>query len=104
MKRSVLRQLNTERKEILCGAGVGEDCAIFSFSEEENIVSCLQEASVAVTDEALAQGAGEPVMTLPQLIQKCANNLAVKGAEPVAVMISLILPESLEEPQLKSTC
>ena len=102
LKRSVLRQLNTGRKEILCGAGVGEDCAIFSFSEEGNIVSCLQEASVAVTDEALAQGTGEPVMTLPQLIQKCANNLAVKGAEPVAVMIALILPESLEEPELKS--
>lgn len=102
MKRSVLRQLNTGRKEILCGAGVGEDCAIFSFSEKENIVSCVQEASVAVTEGALAQGAGEPVMTLPQLIQKCANNLAVKGAEPIAVMIALILPETLEEPELKA--
>ena len=101
MKRSVLRQLNTERKEILCGAGVGEDCAIFSFSEGENMASCVQEAPVAVTDEVLVQGPGEPVITLPQLIQKCANNLVVKGAEPVAVMIALILPETGEEPELK---
>ena len=102
MKRSVLRQLNTGRKEVFCGAGVGEDCAIFSFSDGGNTVSCVQEAIVAVTDEALSQGVGEPVMTLSQLIQKCANNLAVKGAEPVAVMIALILPETLDEPDLKT--
>lgn len=39
--------------------------------------------------------------TMTQLIQKCANNLAAKGAEPIAVLITLLLPESLEEPDLR---
>lgn len=102
MKRSVLRQLNTERKEILCGAGVGEDCAIFSFPEGDLIATCVQEAAVAVTDKMLAESVGEPVMTLPQLIQKCANNLATGGACPISVTLALILPQTLEEPELKA--
>lgn len=102
LKRSVLRQLNTGRKEILCGAGVGEDCAIFSFSQGEWTVTCMQEAAIAVSEEALATATGEPVMTLSRLILKCANNLAADGADPMAVMIALILPEDLEEPQLKA--
>lgn len=101
MKRSVLRQLNTERKEVLCGAGVGEDCAIFSFDRNGKVITCMQEAVVAVTEEELLGSVAEPVMTLPQLIQKCANNLAARGAEPIAVSVTLILPESLDEPDLK---
>ncbi len=31
LKRSVLKQIQTKREEIISGAGVGEDCAIFSF-------------------------------------------------------------------------
>ena len=102
LKRSVLRQLNTERKEVLCGAGIGEDCAIFSFSRGENVVTCMQEAAVAISPETLAESVGEPVMNLPQLIQKCANNLAAKGSEPFAVEIALILPECLVEPELRA--
>lgn len=30
LKRSVLRQIKTKRREVLCGAGIGVDCATFS--------------------------------------------------------------------------
>lgn len=114
MKRSVLRQIHPVRKELLRGAGVGEDCAIFSFSKgnsseeklsldrfsSENLVaSCVQEAAVAVGETA--GSSLEPVGTLAQLIQKCANNLAAGGAEPVAAIIALLLPENAEETDIK---
>lgn len=102
LKRSVLRQLKTERKEILNGAGVGRDCAIFSFSDNP-VISCMQEAPVAVNDAAGCRLEDHTVRyTMAQLVQKCANNLAAGGAEPVAAMIALLLPEALEEPELKA--
>lgn len=102
LKRSVLRQLKTDRKEVLNGAGVGRDCAIFSFSDG-CVISCMQEAAVAVKDSAGCWPAQHIVRhTMDQLIQKCANNLAASGAEPVAVMITLLLPEALEEPELRA--
>lgn len=102
LKRSVLRQLKTERKEILNGAGVGSDCAIFSFSDGV-VISCVQEAAVAVKANAGCRPNGRTVRyTMAQLIQKCVNNLAASGAEPVAAMITLLLPETMEEPELKA--
>lgn len=102
LKRSVLRQLKTERKEVLSGAGVGRDCAIFSFSDGL-VTSCIQEGAVAVgSDSGCVSGRDNVRFTMAQLIQKCANNLAASGAEPVAVMVALLLPEALEESELKT--
>lgn len=102
LKRSVLRHLKTERKELLNGAGIGKDCAVFSFSDR-NVVSCMQEASVAVRTSAGCRQPGYTVRyTMAQLIQKCANNLAAAGAEPVTAMITLLLPENTEESELKN--
>ena len=102
LKRSVLRQMKTERKEVLNGAGIGKDCAIFSFCDA-NVISCMQEASVAVKVSTRHQQSGFTVKyTMAQLLQKCANNLAASGAEPVAAMITLLLPETAEETELKA--
>ena len=102
MKRSVLRQLKTKRKEVLNGAEIGKDCAIFSFCDR-NVISCIQEASVAAKASAGRRQAGYTVRyTIAQLIQKCANNLAASGAEPVAAMVALLLPEDTEELELKT--
>lgn len=102
LKRSVLRQLKTERKEVQSGAGVGRDCAIFSVSDSI-VISCMQEGTVAVENTADSRfNHGTVRYTMAQLIQKCANNLAASGAEPVAAMVTLLLPETLEEPELKA--
>lgn len=102
MRRSVLRQLKTERKEVLNGAGIGEDCAIFSFSDRR-VASCMQEAVVKEkTDAKTAEQEAEPHVTMAHLIQRCVNNLAAAGAQPVAVMITLLLPQACEESKLKT--
>lgn len=95
LKRSVLRQIRTKSAEVAIGAGIGEDCAVFSYSGEGCLVTCMQEAEIAT-------GPGVPAgTTLARLIQRCANNLAAGGAELKAVLIGLILPEAMEEPELK---
>ena len=88
LKRTVLKQIKTKRCEILNGAGVGEDCAIFA-CEGGNLASCVEEYTVDDRQDMI------------RAIHKAANNLATAGAEPVAVMLSIILPERASEEKLK---
>ena len=101
LKRSVLRQIKSKKKEVISGAGLGKDCALFSFAGDT--VVCVQEAVVACTEEDLVQATGaEPFMSMAHLLQKTANNLAASGAGPVACMLAIMLPLETEEPVLKS--
>ncbi|MCM1190729.1 MAG: AIR synthase-related protein [bacterium] len=108
LKRSVLRQIGTEREEAADSAGLGKDCAVFSFplhgtavcgSEEDDsvkqdLMTCMQEGSLTFCD-------GEHSSPMERLIQKCANNLAAGGARMAWAMIALILPEEAQEADLK---
>ncbi len=88
-KRSVLRQIKGKRKEIRSGAGRGEDCAILSFPEGND--------TVVTMDTAVWSGGCRPGFT----IHSAVNSLAASGSEPVAVMLSVLLPVDLEESELK---
>ncbi len=89
LKRTVLKQIQFKRDEVLKGAGVGEDCAFFAVNSDELLVSCMQEAAVAAPAD------------MAHLITKCANNLATAGAEPFAVEITYLLPERATEEKLR---
>lgn len=99
LKRSVLRQIQTKREEVVRGAGIGEDCAFFSFGSRV-VMTCMQTA--AVRTEGLDFSKEQEAVCIGQLIQRCANNLAAAGAEPVGVMIALTLPPDTEEAKLKA--
>lgn len=102
LKRSVLKQIKTKHNEILNGAVVGGDCAIFALEEGFMMTSCVKEATVAVkADMGLQDNLISPRMSMAHLIQKCANNLAVSGATPIAAMVTLMLPEWIEEADIK---
>ena len=102
LKRSVLRQIRTRREEVLSGAGIGRDCATLLLCEGERLVTCVQESFISAgREDAGASGVSEVFLTLAQLIQKCANNLAAGGAQPLAVTIALLLPENTEEPDIR---
>lgn len=120
LKRSVLRQIKTNREEIIRGAGVGEDCAIFSFSDKAPFMTCVQEAAVTTgasvlreatawkadegttLENAVMSGRSGAFTTMAALLQRCANNLAAGGARMRAVMITLLLPEETEEAGIKA--
>ena len=94
LKRSVLRQIQTHRDEVLKGAGVGEDCGCLSWKPE------LKEKQriLAFSTETVAL----PVKEASYLaVMAAANNLAASGACPVAVSLALTLPAQAEESLLK---
>lgn len=90
LKRSVLKQIKAKRSEVLSGAGIGKNCAIFSFSEEYDTVVSVHPVTAAGQD------------CIEYALYKAANNLAAFLAEPIAAEISLLLDESIQEPQLRA--
>lgn len=89
LKRSVLRQIHTKRKEVLLGAGVGEDCAAVKLAEDEVFVISTDPVTGTATD----------IGNLA--IHITINDLASAGAEPVGVMLTILLPEGATEDDLK---
>ena len=89
LKRSVLKQLHTKRKEILQGAGVGEDCAAMMLEPGEMFV---------VSTDPIT-GTTQDIGRMGMLVT--LNDLASAGAEPVGVLLTALLPESVTEPQIR---
>ncbi len=89
LKRSVLKQIKTKRKEIMIGAGIGEDCAILALEEDEVFVMSTDPITGTTRD------IGE------LSIHVTVNDLASSGAEPIGVLMSILLPPKTEESELK---
>lgn len=89
LKRSVLKNIITHREEVINGAGIGTDCAILSLGEGYEVV--LATTPVTARTEDISRYA----------IPMALNNIAAAGAEPVGVMLALMLPEETEEPALQ---
>ena len=89
LKRSVFKQIHTKRKEVLLGAGVGEDCAAVKLAEDEMFVISTDPITGTATD----------IGNLA--IHITLNDLASAGANPVGVMLTILLPEEAQEADLK---
>lgn len=89
LKRSVLRQIHTKRQEVLLGAGVGEDCAAVRLAGDEVFVISTDPITGTATD----------IGTLA--FHVTMNDLASAGAEPIGVMLTILLPEGAGEQELK---
>lgn len=90
LKRSVFKQLHTKRDEVILGAGVGEDCAALKLADDEVFVISTDPITGTATD------IGELA------IQITVNDLASSGAEPIGVMLTMLLPENASEEELKT--
>ena len=90
LKRSIIRQLHTKRKEVILGAGVGEDCAAIAVEPDEIIVMSTDPITGTVHE----------IGRLAIMIT--TNDLASSGAEPIGVMLTMLLPEGLSESELKA--
>lgn len=89
LKRAVLRQLHTKREEVLVGASVGEDCAAVQLGPDEVFVLTTD----PITGTSVDMGRLAVHIT--------ANDLASAGAEPVGVLLTVLLPLSAEEPLVR---
>lgn len=89
LKRAVFRQIHTRREEVLVGAGVGEDCAALQLGPDEVFV--LSTDPITGTDKNTGELA----------VQITANDLASAGAEPVALLLTVLLPVTADEPLIR---
>lgn len=89
LKRSVFKQLHTKREEVLLGAGVGEDCAAMKLDSDEIFV---------ISTDPIT-GAAKDIGDLA--VQITVNDLASAGAEPIGIMLTMLLPEDATEEELK---
>lgn len=90
LKRSVFKQLKVKRKEILIGPNIGEDCSVGQFGPDELFALSCDPITGAVKDiGSLA-------------VHITANDLAACGAEPVGLMLTVLLPENFHESDLKN--
>ena len=89
LKRSVLKRIKIHRQEVINGADVGTDCAVLSFGDGYDIA--LAATPVAAPIEDISSYA----------IPMALNNVAAAGAEPVGVLLSVLLPEKTEESELQ---
>lgn len=87
--RSVIRQVKHRREDVLAGPAVGVDCAAIEPGDGEVIVL----SSDPITGTAKDLGM--------HCIHVTANDIAASGAEPIGVLLTFLLPQSTEEPELR---
>lgn len=87
--RSVIRKISHRREEVLFGPGVGRDCAALQLGEDEIFV--MSADPITGTSKDIGS----------HCIHVTANDLAAAGAQPVAVMVTAMLPPGTEEKELQ---
>lgn len=97
LKRSVLKEIKSTTENVLSGAAVGNDCALFSITDDLCLATSVQEGPICVDVSERADG-----FLITHLIQKAINNLVTKGAAPSAVAITFFFPEEVLEQDIKS--
>lgn len=89
LKRAVFKQIHRRRPEVLLHPGIGEDCSAIEIGEDEVLVFSVDPIT------AVSKGAGNLAVHIT------ANDLASSGAEPVALLTSIILPPRTREKKLR---
>lgn len=90
LKRSVFKQIHHRRDEILVRPGVGEDCAILELQPDEVIVMSTDPITGTVNE----------IGTFA--VHITANDIASSGAEPIGILLTIILPDNASELDLKA--
>jgi hydrogenase expression/formation protein HypE len=87
LARLVLGRTGAQRDEVITGAGIGEDCAVLDFGAYDCVLS---------TDPITASA--ERIGTLAVHIS--CNDIAAHGTEPLAIMLTVLLPPSITEDEI----
>ncbi len=90
LKRSVIKQLHVKRPEVGSGPSVGEDCATVQIGPDEEIVLSTDPITGTASD------IGELAVTIS------VNDLASAGAEPIGILLTVLLTPRMREAKLKA--
>lgn len=87
--RSVLRQLHTGGQEILTKPGIGADYAAIRAKDGEEMVLAVNPITRTRSRIGISG------------VYEALNNVVCSGAKPLGVMVSLLVPTQMKEPQLR---
>ena len=87
--RSVLKEVQHRRPEVLVGPAVGQDCAVLEPAEGDVLVFSSDPITGTIKDIG------------SHSVHITANDLAASGAEPLGIMVTILLTPETEESQLK---
>lgn len=90
LERSILKCIKTTKSEVAVGPSVGEDCAVLSLEENEDIF--LTESKSA---PFLAEIGRQAVVSV-------ANNIAAQGGEAIGVIVHALFPVRAREIHIKN--
>ncbi len=88
LRDKIIANVKSTRKEVLVGAGIGEDCAVLDLDNQLCVVS---------TDPIT--GAVSDIGSLA--VHIACNDVASGGAEPVGVLLTVLAPSSTTEDDLE---
>ncbi|MHB1315636.1 MAG: AIR synthase family protein [Christensenellales bacterium] len=86
--KSLLKKLKQNREDILLGPGIGEDCGAIRFGGQACVLS---------TDPVTAASADAGTIA----VHISCNDVAAAGAEPVAILLSLLIPPSASKADIE---
>ena len=93
LKRSVLREVKNNKENVITGASFGEDCAVLNLCQNPSDTKTLLGSSVAL---------GEGLLESKIAVTKACNNLYADGFKAEHILLSVTIPESFEEEDLKN--
>lgn len=91
LKRSVLKNINNNKKDIICKAGIGTDAAVIDFEDKESKLMAVSSDPFMLPCKNASYYA----------IIRSLNNLAAQRAKAVGIELTVLLPEETEESDLK---
>lgn len=89
LKRAVYKQLRKRRNEVITKPRIGADCSIMELEEDEYFFITSDPITGSVFD----------IGTL--VVFAAANNIAASGAEPIGILLTILLPEDFSEVTLR---
>lgn len=89
LQRSVLKQIKSNHEDVKIGAGIGEDCAVLTYTGDADLATCVNTVTGAVENIGI------------YAVHSAVNNLAAKGAVPSAILVSAVFPEKIKETKLR---
>ena len=91
--RSVLRVVNNKKENVITGASYAKDCAVLNLCQNPQDTETMLGSSVAI---------GEGLDESKIAIIKACNNLYAAGFKAEHILLSVTIPESFEEEDLKN--
>lgn len=87
LDRLILKKLKHTRKEVVMAPGIGVDCTAVDIGDRLTVLSCDPITAAKSRIGSLS-------------VNVCCNDAAASGAEPIGLMVTLLLPPSVTEEEI----